>query len=291
MIPFIDVSSHQQGAGIDWPAVASYLLGLHPEAGVIVKVSEGVGYINPDLHAQRMGAHAAGIRNVGLYHYGRPSEAKGSDEADYFMAAIGHDGGVLDGEFYALDVEDTNVAFNADLDAYALDFTGRVARPSGLKMVIYSGTWFMSPHNLNRDPALAKLGLWLAAPGTILPPTPEPWLSAGQGILLWQNSWSGTIPGIAGAVDLDYLIGTIDTLRPYQWGMQPIGFPPSFTDVPLDVNVPSNSENVDDMKKVAAKMAEHAYIIQSSRPGDYLGDVAALLKSEADWLVRSTWGH
>lgn len=222
MIPFLDISSHQQGpVGIDWPAVAAYLLAIHPEAGVIVKVSEGTDYVNPFLHPQRMGAHAAGLKNVGLYHFSRASRASGHAEADWFMQCVGDDGGVLKGEFPCLDLEDTLVPAHADLDAYNLDYAGRIQRPWGVKLVDYTGAWYADPHNLNRDPRLAELLLWWAAIQPELPPTPEPWRSAGQAITLWQYDWHGSIPGIVGDVDLDWLVGPIETLRPAQWGFEP----------------------------------------------------------------------
>lgn len=292
MIPFIDIASYQQGpVGIDWPTVAKYLLSLHPEAGVIIKVSEGTDYINPYLHQQRMGAHAAGIKNVGLYDYGKPSRNTGQAEADFFMQCIGNDGGILPGEFYCLDVEDTKVSPTADLDAYVLDKAGRIARPSGLPIIVYSGSWYTVPHNLNRDPKLATLGLWWSNPGSALPLTPEPWRSQGKNILMWQYDWHGRIPGIIGDVDLDYLVGSIDTLRPYQWGFQKDIFNASPIDVPLDVDVPANSENLDDMKKVATKIQQHSNEILMAPTGSQLADVAAKIKSEADWLVRATWNH
>lgn len=291
MIPFLDISSHQQGtAGIDWPTTAKYLLNLHPEAGVIVKVSEGTDYVNPYLHQQRMGAHAAGIRNVGLYQFGRPSRNSGAAEADFFMKAIGDDGGVLDREFYCFDEEDTDLPPTADLDAYVLDKTGRASRPFGHPVIVYSGSWFTEPHNLNRDPKLAELGLWWAAPGAQLPQTPEPWRSAGKPILFWQYNWFGRVPGIVGNVDLDYLVGGIETLRPYQWGWRP-EHPQGAIDVALDVDVPANSEDLQDQKKVAAAMRTHTEQIITAPVGAQLAEVAAKIKSEADWLVRSTWGH
>jgi GH25 family lysozyme M1 (1,4-beta-N-acetylmuramidase) len=293
MIPGIDVSSHNQAGGIDWPAVAKYLTGLDPEAFAIVKVSEGGKpdnhYINPYLHQQRQGAHAAGIKTVGLYHFGRPSKNSGADEADWFLECIGNDGGILAGEFLCLDIEDTDVSANADLDAYVLDFAGRVSRPLGRPIILYSGKWYADPHNLNRDPKLAELGLWWASVGSLIPPTPEPWKSAGKSLLLWQHSWHGRVPGIQGDVDLDYLVGGIETLRPYQWGYREP--PQSTTDVPLDVDVPSNSERLEDQKRVAAAMRTHTEQIITAPVGAKLADVAAKIKSEADWLVRSTWGH
>lgn len=259
MIPFVDIASYQEGpAGIDWPTVAKYLTGIHPEAGVIVKTSESVDYVNPFLHQQRQGAHAAGIRSVGLYHFGRPSRNSGHSEADYFLKAIGDDGGILAGEFVCLDIEDTDVAANADLDAYVLDFAGRVIRPLGVPIVVYTGSWYAEPHNLNRDPQLAKLGLWWANVGANIPPTPEPWRSAGKNILLWQYDWYGRIPGITGDVDLDWLVGGIETLRGYQWGFQVDPLAGKLVAGKPDVPVNDKGEAIDSgrtFQKIAANLA------------------------------------
>lgn len=291
MIPFIDIASYQEGSGIDWAAVAKFLLAKNPDSGIIVKVSEGTTYVNEYLRQQRQGAHAAGLKNVGLYHYGRPSKNSGHAEADFFIASYGNEHGLDNGEFLCLDIEDTDVPAGADLDAYVLDFAGRVGRAVGFPIIVYSGSWYTNPHNLNRDPNLAQLGLWWASVGDSLPSTPEPWASAGKPILLWQYDWHGSIPGIAGEVDLDYLVGGIETLRPFQWGNQPDPLAGGVTDVPLDVDVPANSESLDDMKKVAAVMEDHAQAIRVAPVGANVSDLARKIKSEADWLVRASWGH
>lgn len=253
MIPFLDISSNNQHAGIDWPAVARYLLSIDPEAGVIVKATEGTYYVNPFLHPQRMGAHAAGLRNVGLYGFCRPSLNTGHAEADYLLKAIGNDGGLLGREFLCIDLEDTKVAPSADLDAYTLDYANRLSWPLGLSIIAYSGAWYTVPHNLNRDAKLADLGLWWAAPGSVQPSTPEPWLSAGKQILLWQHSWQGSVPGISGPVDLNWLIGPISRLTPFQWGLQPdpvAGRPAVGTsDVSLSADVPTILKHCLDLLK------------------------------------------
>src|SRR4029077_20738645 len=103
--------------------------------------------------------------------------------------------------------------------------------------------------------------------------------------------WKGQIPGIAGPVDLDYLVGPIESLRPYQMGFQVDPFTKPVVDVPLDVDVPDNSQNLDDMKKVARVMVHHASDIVNAPLGSNVSTLAQLLKSEADWLVRASWGH
>lgn len=299
MIPFIDISSYQEGpVGIDWAAVARWLTDQHPEAGVIIKVSEGTDYINPFLHQQRMGAHAAGIRNVGLYHYGKPSHNTGHDEANYFMWCVGSDGGVLRGEFPCLDEEDKDVGQTADLDDYTLDYHDPIERAWGTASVNYTGRWYADPHNLNRDPRLAKLGLWWSVPGTSKElvaglVVPEPWKSAGKGFLLVQTDFHGAVPGIQGEVDLDWLVSdTIDVLRPYQWGLwvDPLAGIPIDTqpDVPID----PHSENLTDARMVVQKIAsdaEEGYKL--SYPGSPVSKILATIKADADLVTRITWGH
>jgi GH25 family lysozyme M1 (1,4-beta-N-acetylmuramidase) len=219
LIPFIDVYSGTQGQrGIDWPTVARYLRSINPDSGVIVKATEGTEYTSPSLHPQRWGAHAAGIKHVGLYVYGKPSKNTGHADANFFLQAIGNDGGLQTREFCCLDLEDTDVPATADLDAYALDWHDTLTRPLGIKVVLYSAPWYLDPHNLTRDPRLADFGLWDAA---MKAATPEPWRSAGKQLLFWQHDWQGHVPGIEGPVDLDWLIGPISSLALYQWGLQP----------------------------------------------------------------------
>ncbi len=77
----IDVSSnnHLQG-DIDWPTTYQTMKAKDPSQVPFtwVKVSEGLSYTNPYWANDRAGAHAAGFQ-VGLYHFGRPSEGSGHD--------------------------------------------------------------------------------------------------------------------------------------------------------------------------------------------------------------------
>ena len=206
MIPFIDVSSNQ--GQIDWPTVAAFLLKQDPDAGAIVKVSEGTNYINELLDQQRWGAHAWGLKPIGLYHFARPSANTGRAEAEYFLKAIGDDGGILKGEFLCLDLEDEKVAPTSGLQAYVDDFRGTITRALGIRVLVYSGAYYLGPHNVTVDPA----DYWCAAPGATTAPN----------CAMWQYDWHGKVPGIASDVDLDYLLTPIDQFRTrFCWGFQP----------------------------------------------------------------------
>ena len=206
MIPFVDISSNN--GPIDWPTVAAHLLAKDPDAGAIVKVSEGTNYVNTLLHQQRWGAHAASLKPVGLYHFGRPSANSGRAEAEFFLKAIGDDGGILRGEFLCLDLEDDKVPPDAPLQAYVDDFRGIVTRALGIRVIVYSGAYYLGPHNVKVNPS----DYWCAAPDATTPPE----------CAIWQYSWHGQIPGISNPVDLDYLITPIDQFRQlFCWGFQP----------------------------------------------------------------------
>lgn len=84
----VDVSSYQ---AVDYPTA-----GL---AFVFVKVTEGLGYVNPKLGGQLATARAAGL-TTGYYHYPHIANSPVS-EADHFLAQLD----LADGELIALDWE------------------------------------------------------------------------------------------------------------------------------------------------------------------------------------------
>lgn len=238
-IPFVDTSDNNESDShqIDWPTLARYLLSVHPEAGVVVKVSE-LDYVNKYLHRQRWGAHAAGLKNVGLYFYDRIS-ATGAQNADLFFKAQGADGALVSGEFIAGDFEDTDAAPTADLDAHVLDALSRIEHALGIPPLIYTAAWYANPHNLNRDRALAHFPLWWASYQDTVPPVPEPWASAGKGIALWQFTSKAQLPGLPWECDVSWWLAGLPALRAIQWpqpdpiaGKPTIGTPDSDGDVP-----------------------------------------------------------
>lgn len=294
MIPFLDISSNNQGpAGIDWPTLAKWLIAKDPNAGVIIKLCEGTTYVNPFFAQQRDGAEAAGIQNIGYYSFLRPSQGSGSAHADFFFETLGKFGGAVKNCFYCGDMEDTNVPPNSDLDAFVLDWDGRMSRPAGFHTVFYSGSWFTDAHNLNRDPRLAAMGLWWADPSaSAIPATPEPWRSAGKGILFWQYSWHGSVPGIVGDVDLDWLVGPIESLRPYQMGWAPDPLAgQTVNTTPPDVAVAANSESMVDAQAIARQISADAAALAAAVGDPTVRGRILTIQADADLLTRVTWGH
>ncbi len=241
----IDTSSHSETdtQQIDWPTLAAAVLPTFPECIVIVKMSEGDWYVNPYRHRQRWGAHAAGFRSVGLYHYveevsgGGPHQGQnltGAQNAQFFLKTIGDDGQGVPGEFTAGDWEDQSSGPTSDLDAMALDFGGIIQRAVGLDPMMYSGPWFAEPHNLETDPRLAQYLLWWAVYQAAMPPVPKPWGT----IACWQFADDLVLPGLPFPVDGSWWLAGLPALRAIQW---PVADPLAGQIVAGTPDIPVNS--------------------------------------------------
>lgn len=196
----VDVASYQGNP--DWAAVAASGI-----AFAFTKVSEDDDYTNPTFARNWSGIRSAGIAR-GAYHFARPDSATDAvQEADYFLSRLDSVGGLAAGDLLALDLE----SGSGDLGQWALDWLHRVESRVGFKPLVYTGSWFAGPHNLAAYPELGQFGLWLAAYQGSMPAPPSPW----EFVAFWQYSDSGSVPGIAGNVDMSMFNGTVDRLHLY----------------------------------------------------------------------------
>lgn len=183
----IDVSAYQHpnGHAIDWAKVRAG--GIR---ACLIKATEATDYVNPWLDRDSHGAHREGLA-VGYYHYAWPSWGPPEAQVKFFaehVASLPRDLCVmLDLEEQAglswLEVSDWGRAW---CDA----FIGREAT-----IVLYANRNFLS--NMPAAPWGHKL--LFADPGAPRLVRPR------RNIWGWQHSWDGSVPGIAGAVDLDEL--------------------------------------------------------------------------------------
>jgi len=171
--------SHWQGV-VDFSAVkkAGY-------AFVFVKLTEGTSYVDPNGVANVKGAQKAGLM-VGGYHFFHGS----SKEASHFRSVAQN----LHLDYVILDSEDTTL--KSDLTKVSLSFLDAVADLG--KPVFYSNPSYIKAH-YNR--AMTKYPLWIAHYGVSKPDVPF-WSSWSA----WQYNDKGSVPGIAGAVDFNYMV-------------------------------------------------------------------------------------
>jgi lysozyme len=211
-VPGIDVSRFQEH--IDWSKVAFDGIQF-----AFVQASRGDGTdctVKPErcgadgfYDANYSGAKSYGIR-VGPYHRAfvggnGPTQVKADAraEARVFTASVGDLGGT--DLRPALDMETPFANLNAfELRLWTRTWLRSVQRRLGVKPIIYTNV--TSWNALGNPTWFAQHGyaLWVANWDVLTPAVPAAnW--AGFSWRIWQHSSSGTVDGITGNVDLDWL--------------------------------------------------------------------------------------
>lgn len=205
--------------GID---IASYQANLNAEAinadFVIVKATEGVGYVNPycDKHFQQ--ALKAG-KKLGVYHFARNSSNDAIAEADFFLKNIQ---GYIKNAILVLDWEDGGAVKDV---AWAKRFLDRVYEKTGVKALIYMSESVVNSHDWS-SVANADYGLWVAKyrdnaadfnynmelAGT------APSIKYWKGYAMWQWSSTGRLDGYDGNLDVNEFYGDKEAWDKYAGG-------------------------------------------------------------------------
>ncbi len=201
----VDVSSYE--GTINWTNVkaAGYTFAF-------AKASEGVGLTDSYFAGNEVNGAAAGVV-MGAYHFAHPENNPAADEANYFLSVAGP---------YikacnlppALDLEDPPTGPSlaasftpAQLTSWVQTWMSTVQNATGIAPVIYIG-----PSNAAYlNSSVNSYGLWIDdynSSATSAPPSTGVWTD-------WdfkQYSWTGTVPGIAGAsnCDMDVFHGTLN---------------------------------------------------------------------------------
>ncbi len=185
----IDVS-HFQGK-IDWQQVGED----KSIRSVIMKASEGAQASDALFVENWQGAKAAGLR-CGAYHFFRPKESF-LHQADLFLGQLKKVG--YDGTCDLPPVLDCEVTDGVSNSAYAFALGHLLELLVGFlnpKPMIYTAPGFWEQVG---NPNFSAYPLWLAEYTDGTPHLPAHWTSYA----MWQFSQKGTVPGIAGHVDLD----------------------------------------------------------------------------------------
>jgi GH25 family lysozyme M1 (1,4-beta-N-acetylmuramidase) len=140
-----------------------------PETGrrvdfAIIKITEGISYVNPKWTAQRQWARDHDL-SVGFYHFARPGSMV--DQADFFLSRVA----LQPGDHLWFDWEDAGVS-GAQKDAWISYVQGRAPDH---RVGLYCNTSFWKTRDTT---SFAGDGLWIAT-GDIPagdPPITSPWL-------------------------------------------------------------------------------------------------------------------
>jgi lysozyme len=188
--------SHYDNVSQDFVTVAK--AGI---VAVILKATQGTGFIDPTFLPRVAEARAAGLE-VGAYHFLDGSNP--AAQAAHFLAVAASEGGV---SWLALDWEPYPNSQASVMAAATAATSIHIA--TGEWPVLYAGRYMLSVPNQT----LAKCALWLSEYGTrpICPPGWSQWK-------LWQHTDGQVgsavvpVPGI-GPCDRSKFAGTVDQLR------------------------------------------------------------------------------
>jgi len=165
---------------------------------VIVKATQGTGYVSPTYKQQITSAEALG-KYLGVYHYA--SSGGAAAEAEHFLQTVAD---YIGKAILVLDWEgDQNANFNNPL--YALDFLNYVKSKTGITPFIY-----MSKSVCRQYKWDASFPLWCAQYRNQQPSgyQAQPWTDT-KGFGVWrspkifQYSSKGQLDGYSGNLDLD----------------------------------------------------------------------------------------
>jgi lysozyme len=197
----IDVSGSAQGT-INWSQVAA-----SGKTFAWAKATEGFTFNDAKFTTNMSGGTAAGLI-MGAYHFARPDNNSAVNEANHFLSiASSHIGpGKLPP---ALDIEDPsstiilqNLFTSAQLTTWIQTWLTTVQNATGVAPVIYTN----SNYAAYLGSSLNGYKLWIAKPDGSAT-TPPTGLGNWSTWSIKQYSWTGTVSGISGAVDLDVFNG------------------------------------------------------------------------------------
>ena len=194
----IDISSYQ--SGIDLTVV--------PCDFVIIKATQGTGYVNPDCDRAYQQAKRAG-KLRGTYHYVGGGNAVA--EADYYINNIK---GYLRDGLLAIDWEaEQNSAWGNE--AYLEQLVRRVIERTSIKPLIYS----MASRYAQVAAVAKKLdcGLWVAEYADMNPTgyQAHPWREGAYACAIRQYASTGRLNGWGGDLDLNIAYMTRDQWAKY----------------------------------------------------------------------------
>ena len=241
----IDISSYQ--SGIDLTVV--------PCDFVIIKATQGTGYVNPDCDRAYQQAKRAG-KLRGTYHYVGGGNAVA--EADYYVNNI--KGYIKDG-LLAIDWEaEQNGAWGNE--AYLEQLVRRVIERTGVKPLIYS----MASRYAQVAAVAKKLdcGLWIAEYADMNPTgyQAHPWREGAYACAIRQYTSAGRLNGWGGNLDLNIAYMTREQWAKY---VNPGGKPAA---------APAKPAPAPAKPAPAPKPAGRTYTVQA---GDTLSGIAAKL--------------
>lgn len=198
-VPGIDISRWQ--GTIDWDAVAA----SNKVGWAYVRIGDGLGndsqFIRNWQETRRVGIPR------GAYHFFRPAR-DALEQAQHFMDVVNSAGGHLPDDLPPMiDVEDDGGQSRQVIGDKMQIWMDYVEAQTGKRPIIYTGSYFWD--SFGPGTRFADHHLWsphyTTNPCPFVPDAWDIWT-------IWQYTDSGSVPGIAGNVDMNHFNGSLDDL-------------------------------------------------------------------------------
>ena len=172
---------------------------------VIVKATQGTGYINPICDSLYQAAKSAG-KLLGVYHYASGGNA--TAEADFFLDNIQ---GYIGEAMLVLDWESGENAQWGNPN-WCKEFCDRVHARTGINPVVY-----VQNSAVDQVANLTDNGLWIAqyADNNPMGWVDSPWNTITVNHIMHQYTSSGAISGWSGPLDLSLFFGDANAWQAY----------------------------------------------------------------------------
>ena len=200
----IDVSMYQNS--INWQNVLS-----DGKTYAWAKATEGKTWTDPQFANNMTNGISAGVV-MGAYHFARPDNNTAVEDATNFLNVAGNYIGAgflppaldLENAYTSGQVVDLTTLFTSnELTNWVQTWMTTVENQTGVEPIIYCNGNYAGYVNSS----LNNYGLWFAQPDQdTMPPTN---IGNWNDWLFKQYSWTGTVSGISGDVDLNIFNGTL----------------------------------------------------------------------------------
>ena len=175
------------------------------------RTSDGTTFKDPRFEENWAGIKAAGMVR-GVYQFFRPGQSA-TAQADLMISMLDKVGGLKDGDLApTLDVEVTDGVAGATLISRMKTWLSKVEAATGRTPMVYTAPGWWS--QFGAPGGLGKYTLWVANWGVSCPSVANSW----DHWTFWQNSSSGSVPGISGNVDTDRFDGSLADLLKFAGG-------------------------------------------------------------------------
>jgi lysozyme len=193
----VDVSYYQ--GNVNWASVKS-----SGRQFAFVRISDGLSHPDTKFAQNWPALKTAGLVR-GAYQFFRPSQDAGL-QAQMVLDKLAAAGGLKPGDLPpVLDLESADGLASSVVVSKAKVWLAKIEAATGVKPIVYTAAFMSNVIGTS----FGSYTLWVANYQTTCPTMPSGWTDWH----FWQNSDSGSVPGVSGNVDTNFFNGTLSDLQ------------------------------------------------------------------------------